>query len=55
MNIVVTTLASLLFNGSSSFLQETSTAIKSRMGSKFSKIGPWTAELAALECLEKSQ
>ena len=31
------------------------TTIKSRMGSKFGKIGPGTEELAALERLEKSQ
>ena len=40
--------------GSSLFLQVTSTTIKSQMGSKFGKIIPQTAELAALERLEKS-
>ena len=40
--------------GSSSFLQVTRTTIKSHMGWKFSKIQPGTAELAALEHLEKS-
>ena len=28
--------------------------IKSRMSSKFDQIRPWSAELAALECLKKS-
>ena len=40
--------------GSSLFLQVTRTTIRSRMGSKFGKIGPGTYELAALEHLEKS-
>ena len=40
--------------GSSLFLQVMRTAIKSRMGSKFGKIRAQTAELAALEHLEKS-
>ena len=35
-------------------VQVTSTTIKSRMGSKFGKIQPWTEELAAIECLENS-
>ena len=39
---LVTTLASSFLIGSSLFLQVTSTAIKSRMGSKFRKIGPQT-------------
>ena len=30
------------------------TAIKAWMGSKFGKIGPWSAELATLERLKKS-
>ena len=38
--------------GSSSFLQATRTAIRSRMSSKFSEFRPWTAELPALECLK---
>ena len=54
MNNEMTTLAPLFLNGSSSFLQGISTTLKSRMGSKFGKIGPWTAELAALERLGKS-
>ena len=54
MNNVVTTLAPSFLNGSSSFLQARSTPIKSRMGLKFGQIGPWTVELAALECLKKS-
>ena len=40
--------------GSSLFLQVKRTTIKSRMGSKFGRIGPGTYELAALERLEKS-
>ena len=47
----MTTLAPSFFIGSSLFLQVT---IKSRMGSKFGKIGPGTYELAALKRLEKS-
>ena len=54
MNNVVTTLAPSFLIGSSSFLQVTRTPIKSRMGTKFGQIGPWTVELAALEHLEKS-
>ena len=50
----MTTLAPSFFVGSSLFLQVTRTTIISRMGSKFSKIGPGTYELAALERLEKS-
>ena len=38
--------------GSSSFLQATRTAIRSRMSSKFREFRPWTAELPALECLK---
>ena len=52
MNNVVTTLAPLFLIGSSSFVQATGSPIKSRMGLKFGKIGPWTVELAALEQLE---
>ena len=48
----MTTLATSFLIGL--FLQVTRTTIKSRMGSKFSKIGPGTYELAALERLEKS-
>ena len=36
------------------FLQVSRTTIKSRMRSKVDQIRPWTAELAALERLEKS-
>ena len=52
---VVTTLAPSFLIGSSSYLQVTRTSITSRTTSKFGKIGPRTAELAALERLEKSQ
>ena len=48
----MTTLATSFLIGSSLFLQVTRTNIKSRMGSKFSKIGPGTYELAALEHLK---
>ena len=51
---VVNTLAPLFLIGSSSSLQVRRTTIKSWTGSKFDQIGPWTAELAALERLEKS-
>ena len=54
---VVNTLAPLFLIGSSSFLQVRRTTIKSwtsSTSSKFDKIGPGTAELAALERLEKS-
>ena len=50
----VNTLAPLLLIGSSSFLQVRRTTIKSWTSSKFDQIGLWTAELAALERLEKS-
>ena len=49
---VMTTLAPSFLIGSSSFLQVTRTTIKTRTSSKFDQIGPWTAELAALEHLE---
>ena len=49
---VVSTLAPSFLIGSSSYLQVTRTSITSR--SKFGQIGPKTAELAALERLEKS-
>ena len=51
---VVNTLAPLLLFGSSSYLQVTRTSITSRTSLKFGQIGPRTAELAALERLEKS-
>ena len=54
MNNVVTTLAPSFLIGSSSFLQATIQPIISRMGSKFSRIGPGTFELPALGHLEKS-
>ena len=50
---VVNTLAPLLLIRSSSFLQVRRTTIKSRQSSKFDQIGPRTAELSALERLEK--
>ena len=50
---VVNTLAPSFLIGSSSFLQVTRTTIKSRTSSKFDQIRPWTADLAALERLEK--
>ena len=51
---VVNTLAPLFLIGSFSYLQVTRTSITSRTSSKFGQIGPKTAELAALERLEKS-
>ena len=51
---VVNTPAPLVLIGSSSFLQVRRTTIKSRPSSKIDLIGPRTAELAALERLEKS-
>ena len=54
MNNVVTTLAPSFLIGSSSSLQATSKPIISRMGSKFSRIGPGTYELPVLERFEKS-
>ena len=50
---VVNTLAPLFLIGSSSYLQVTRTSITSQTSSKFDQIGPRTAELAALERLEK--
>ena len=50
---VVITLAHLFLIGSLSFLQVKRTTIKSWMSSKFGQIRPQTAELAALEHLEK--
>ena len=49
----MSTLALPFLIGTSSFLQVTMTAIKAWMGSKFGKIGPKSAELAALERLKK--
>ena len=54
MHNVVNTLAPLFLIGSSSYLQVMRTFITSRTSSKFGQIGPRTAELAALERLEKS-
>ena len=51
---VVSTLAPSFLIGYSSYLQVTRTSITSRTSSKFGQIGPRTAELAALERLEKS-
>ena len=51
---VVSTLAPSFLIGSSSYLQVTRTSIISRTSSKFGQIGPRTAELAALEHMEKS-
>ena len=51
---VVSTLAPSFLIGSSLFLQVTRTIIKAWTSSKFDQIRPWTAELAALERLEKS-
>ena len=51
---VVNTLVPLYLIRSSSFLQVRRTTIKTWTSSKFDQIGPWTAELAALERLEKS-
>ena len=50
---VVNTLAPLFLIGSSSYWQVMRTSITSRTSSKFGQIGPRTAELAALERLEK--
>ena len=50
---VMNTLAPSFLIGSS-FLQVTGTTITSQTSSKFGQIGPRTAELAALERLEKS-
>ena len=51
-NLVTTLVTSFSF-GSSSFLQVTRTSIASHKSLKFDQIGPGTAELAALERLEK--
>ena len=50
----MSTLAPSFLIGSSSYLQVTRISIISRTSSKFGQIGPRTAELAALERLEKS-
>ena len=50
----MSTLAPSFLIGSSAYLQVTRTSIRSRTSSKFGQIGPRTAELAALERLEKS-
>ena len=52
MDNVVNALASTFLIGFLSFLQATGKPIISRMGSKFSRIGPGTYELPALERLE---
>ena len=52
---VVSTLAPSFLIGSTSYLQVTRTSITFRTSSKYGQIGPRTAELAALERLEKSQ
>ena len=54
MNNVVTALVPSFLIGSSLLLQVTRTTIKTWMGSKLGQIRPWTVELAALQCLEKS-
>ena len=51
---LVATLAPSFLIGSSSFLQVTRSTIKSRMSSKFGQTRSRTAELPAIECLEKS-
>ena len=51
---IVTTLAPSFLIRSSSYLQVTRTSITSRTSLNFGQIGPRTAELAALERLEKS-
>ena len=51
---VVSTLAPSFLIGSSSYLQETRSTIISRTSSNLGQIRPRTAELAALERLEKS-
>ena len=51
---IVNTLAPSFLIGSSSYLQVTRITIKSWTSSKFDQIRPWTAEVAALERLEKS-
>ena len=53
MENLVNTLAPSFLIGSSSFLKVTRTTVISRTSLKFDQIGPRTAELAALERLEK--
>ena len=55
MGNLVSTLAPSFLIGSSSFSRVRRTTIKSQINSKFGPIRPWTAELAALELLKKSQ
>ena len=54
MHNVVNNLEPLILIGSSSYWQVMRTFITSRTSSKFGQIRPRTAELAALERLEKS-
>ena len=54
MGKMLSILAPSFLMGSSSYLQATRTYITSRTSSKFGQIGPRTAELGALERLEKS-
>ena len=49
---IVVTLAPSILIGSSSFLEVTRITITFWMSSNLSQIQPWTAELAALECLK---
>ena len=49
---IVATEAPSILIGSSSFLEVTRITIISWMSSNLSQIRPWTAELAALECLK---
>ena len=51
---VVNTITPTFSIGSSSFLQATTTTIKSQTSSKFVRIRLWTAELAGLKRQEKS-
>ena len=51
---VVTTVAPSFLIGSSSYFQVMRASITSQTSLKFGQIGPRTAELAALEPLEKS-
>ena len=48
----MTTLVPSFYNGSSSFLQVTRSAMKAWMGLNFSKIPSLTSELAALKCVK---
>ena len=51
---VVNALTPSLLIGSPSFLQVIRTTIRVRVSSKFGQIQPWTADVAALECLERT-